>query len=40
MLNVHWRIQGSGPGAPPPLVLAQTEARRAEKEFLGTAPLI
>ena len=33
---VHWRIQGRGPGGPaPPLFLDQTEARRAEKIFLG-----
>ena len=32
-----WRIQGRGPGpAPPPLFVSdQTEARRAEKIFLG-----
>ena len=31
------RIQGRGPGgpAPLPLLLDQTEARRAEKKFLG-----
>ena len=34
-----WRIQGRGPGpAPPILVLDQTEARRAEKIFLGDRP--
>ena len=36
---VKWRIQGRGPGGhappPPPLFLDQTEARRAEKIFLG-----
>ena len=36
----HWRIQGRGQGGPgpPPLFLDQTEARRAEKNFLGDCP--
>ena len=38
-VNYHWRVQGSGLGDPaPPLFLDQTEARRAEKFFLETAP--
>ena len=38
-VNYHWRIHGSGLGDPvPPLFLDQTEARRAEKFFLETAP--
>ena len=30
---------GEGPGEPAPLFLDQTEAQRAEKNFLETAPL-
>ena len=33
----QWRIQGRGPG-PPPLFSDQTEARRADKIFLGDRP--
>ena len=34
-LTTQWRIQGRGQGArAPPLFLAQTEARRAEKNFV------
>ena len=29
---------GEGPGGPPPLVLDQTETRRAEKIFFETVP--
>ena len=37
LLYHQWRIQGKGPGAPspPPLILDQMEARRAEKIFFG-----
>ena len=35
----QWRIQGRGQGGPtPPLFLDQTEARRAEKNFLRPGP--
>ena len=36
----QWRIQGRGRGAHPPLVLDQTEVRRAENIFLGDPPLL
>ena len=36
--HLQWRIQGRGPGGPPHLFQIQTEARRAEKNFLETAP--
>ena len=32
---IQWRIQGRGPGDPPPLFLDQTETRRAEKKFVS-----
>ena len=40
LLYHQWRIQGKGPGAPspPPLILDQMEARRAEKIFFGGRP--
>ena len=34
--SIQWRIQGRSPG--PPLFLEQTEARRAEKNFLRPDP--
>ena len=36
----QWQIWGRGPGGllPAPLFLAQTEAQRAEKIFLGECP--
>ena len=34
----QWRIQERGPRGPPLFFLDQTEARRAEKIFLGVAP--
>ena len=37
-LNVHWRIQGRGPGDPPPLLLDQSETQRAEKKIFGHRP--
>ena len=37
-LNVHWRIQGRGPGDPPPLFLDQTETQRAEKKNFSRPP--
>ena len=35
MLYIQWRIQGRGPGGPPPpvLFLDQTETWRAENEW-------
>ena len=38
----QWRIQGRGPGGPPPqLFFDQNEARKAEKIFFGNrAPLL
>ena len=33
--TAQWRIQGRGPGGPPPLIFDQNEARRTEKIFLG-----
>jgi len=33
----QWRIQGRGPGGPPPLFFDQNEARRAKKIFWDTA---
>ena len=34
----QWRIQGRGPGGPPPLFLDQTKVVRSEKNFLENAP--
>ena len=34
-VTLQWRIQGRGPGGPPPLFPDQTEARRVEKNFFG-----
>ena len=40
LLAEQWRIHwGEEPGGPAPLFLDQTEAQRAEKNFLETAPL-
>ena len=36
ILPPHWRIQGRG--GPPPLILDQTEAQRAEKKFGDRPP--
>ena len=36
--TAQWRIQGRGPGGPPPLIFDQNEARRTEKIFLGDRP--
>ena len=36
----QWRVQGRGPGGPPPLFLDQTEARRAKKSFWRPPSLI
>ena len=33
---IQWRIQGRGPGGPPPLFLDQTKAQSVEKNFLET----
>ena len=38
ILPPQWRIQGRGPGGPPPLILDQTEAQRAEEKKLETDP--
>ena len=38
MIRGQWRIQGKGPGGPPPLLLDENEAGRAEKNFLEAAP--
>ena len=43
MLGMQWRIQGrgwGGGGGLPPLFSDQTEAQRAEKNFLHTGPLL
>ena len=37
-IPIQWRIQGKGPGGAPPLLLDQTEARRAENFFLRPPP--
>ena len=37
-METQWRIQGRGPGGPPPLFLDQTEARRAENCFWRPPP--
>ena len=37
VLTGQWWIQGRAPGGPPPLLLDQTEAWRAEKHFFETA---
>ena len=38
-LVLRWRVQGRGPGSPPPLFLDQTETRRP-KNFLRPPPLL
>ena len=35
----QWQIQGRGPGSPPSLLLDQTVARRAEKNFILDRPI-